>query len=140
MRPLRFPFFILVTLTARISSAYEDDTDNFRADVFACEEAVGHLAACCPRFVPAEARCIHHREETGSCSSYHYYEEDPGIRQDEANCLLALDCAAIQERGICERALEMTSRVSQWSTRTDDYYSPSSSPSTRQEASERLCR
>jgi hypothetical protein len=110
MRPLRFPFFILITLTARIATA--DDTDNFREDVFACEEAVAHIASCCPQFEPEQAHCVYRRERTGSCGVYTEIEEDPGVALAEADCLLELDCGALRERGICERALSIRSRTS----------------------------
>jgi hypothetical protein len=111
MRPLRFPFFILLTLTARIAAA-DEETDNFREDVFACEEAIAHIASCCPQFAPEQARCVYRRERTGSCGVYTDHEEDPGVAPDEAECLLDLDCGTMRERGVCERALSIRSRTS----------------------------
>jgi hypothetical protein len=109
MRPLRFPFFILITLSAGAAGAVEreDDTDNFREDVFACEEAVAHLASCCPDFIATNARCVYDHHSTDGCDSYTKIHEDPAISLTEAECVLDMDCGTIRQRGICERAAAM---------------------------------
>lgn len=131
---LRFPVLLLLTLGARIASADEEAGD-FREDVFACEEAVAHLASCCPSLAPNEVRCLYRRDRTDGCDYAHYYEEDPGIGADEAECLLALDCGTIRERGICERAHEIKSRTSERTTEMGSTRGESSSP-----RSELLCK
>lgn len=92
-------------LSVRIASAaVEEDDDNFRTDVFACEDAVAHLASCCPEFRPGAVRCVYSRHTTSGCDTYTTFREDPAIPLDQAECVLALDCGMLRERGVCERA------------------------------------
>ena len=106
MRP-RFLLFLLafVSLSTRTARANEDeDDDNFRPDVFACEDAVSHLAACCPQFRARAVRCVYTRHTESGCDAYTTFREDPAIPIDQAECVLALDCGALRERGVCDRA------------------------------------
>lgn len=136
MRPLRFPFIVLITLSARVAAASEEsESDDFRQDVFACEEAVAHLTSCCAGLSATEVRCVYRRDVTGSCGYYTHHEEDPGITPREAECLLAIDCDGIRERGICERARDVQSRTSSW---TDEHGSNRGETTTPR--SEPLCR
>ena len=110
MRPLRFPFIVIVTLTARLASAsdtVQDEADNFREDVFACEEAVSHLASCCPELNAKNVRCVHDRHRSDGCDTYTKYREDPAVSIKEADCVLALTCEQIRDGGICQRAARM---------------------------------
>lgn len=104
--PFRFPLLIILTLTARVASA-ADDTDNFREDVFACEEAVAYLGACCPDFVPATARCVFDHHEDHGCDESTRYAENPAVSLDEAHCVLAKDCDSLRAAGVCDRAKRM---------------------------------
>jgi hypothetical protein len=85
----------------------DDEADNFREDVFACEEAVAHLEACCAALDGEAIRCVHDRHRSDGCDTYTKYHEDPAISFGEADCVLSMACAQIRERGICERAARM---------------------------------
>lgn len=138
LRPTRAALVALsFSLTVRVASASSsDDDDNFRADVFACEDAVSYLASCCPGFSPGNVRCVHSRHTSSGCDVYTKYVEDPAIPPDQAECVLALDCGAVREQGICDRAMRLVPE------RSSTYYEMGSSkgPATRSHNAEALCR
>lgn len=138
LRPTRTVLFVFaLSLSVRVASAKaeEDDDDNFRADVCACEDAVAHLASCCPDFHAGDVRCVYSRHRSNGCDVYTKYEEDPAIPLDQAECVLALDCGAVRERGICGRAQRLVPE------RSSSYYELGSSKGgTSSHNEESLCR
>lgn len=100
----------LVLLPLVVSSsrarAYEDDTDNFRPDVLACEEAAAWLEACCPDFDPRVLRCVHTRIDDSSSCGYNKWtvSEDPAITTAESACILERSCDQLVDSGVCTRA------------------------------------
>ena len=47
-----------------------DDSNPFREDVVRCEDALAHLATCCPEVKPAADACSfsHHEDVCGGCT------------------------------------------------------------------------
>lgn len=88
------------------AQADEDDSDNFRPDVFACEEAVSRLDECCPRFEPELLRCVHAKKSGSSSCGYTSWSmgEEPTISIAESECIFAMSCEALIATKVCERA------------------------------------
>ena len=69
-------------------------------DEFECENAVAHLAGCCPNFVTTSIDC-----STGdSCNG-------PALTLDQSQCILGASCATIQSLGLCDRASSAASGI-----------------------------
>ncbi len=100
----------LVLLPLAVSTtrarADEDDSDNFRPDVFACEEAVSRLDECCPDFEPKLLRCVHSKKSGSSSCGYNSWSmgEEPTITIAESECIFAMSCEALIATKVCERA------------------------------------
>jgi hypothetical protein len=74
--------------------------NDLRQDELDCEEAVAHLQHCCPGLALNQVSC---RYERGCMSE----DTNPEISIAESRCVRALDCAALNSTGVCERAAEM---------------------------------
>jgi hypothetical protein len=94
--------FIVVTRGASASS--NDEKNNFRPDVFACEDAVSQLASCCPGFDASQVRCEHLDYQDAGCDIYTTYRESPTFDENESACIVAMDCASLVAQHVCERA------------------------------------
>ena len=75
-------------------------TAEVREDEFDCEQAVAHLAECCPGF-PVEGLYCQHDFGCGST-------RDPDLTLDDSRCILALDCSVLVGKGLCRRAAHLT--------------------------------
>jgi hypothetical protein len=73
---------------------------DWRDDTIACEEAVQHLAACCPGFDPTAVSC-HYDYESGCGSKDWQY---PALDPEESACVLRAECAHLEPSGVCARA------------------------------------
>src|SRR5689334_8220548 len=62
-------------------------------DDLRCEQAVAHLSDCCPGFDPQQFACA-----SGGCGG----SDQRGIEYQDSLCIVSLDCAALQAKGICE--------------------------------------
>jgi hypothetical protein len=84
--------------------ACDSDTDDnqFREDVISCEEAVAHLAECCPEFRPSSAECryYYHRNE-GCVGPDTTTRIDPDIDLRESRCIRNQTCEGLAMRGLC---------------------------------------
>ncbi|WP_394847329.1 hypothetical protein LZC95_07665 [Pendulispora brunnea] len=78
------------------------DHDNFRGDVISCEEALAHLADCCPGFDPGRVRCEYNYDE--GCAGGSTQVEHPTLDSDESQCIRNLECSDLIERDVCTRA------------------------------------
>jgi hypothetical protein len=100
---LRSAAGLLVASTIQ-GESLADDRNNFREDVFACEEAVAWLEQCCPSFDEKSLHCIHDRHKSGGCGVYTYSRQDPAFTLEESACILDRSCEALVNAGICGRA------------------------------------
>ncbi len=94
----------LIVIARGASASTQNDTNNFRPDVFACEEAVSQLASCCPGFNPKAIRCVHLDYEDTGCDTATSYYETPAIDQIESACILHMSCDQLVANGVCTRA------------------------------------
>lgn len=99
---LLVPPMLIASIFACSSST---DTNNFREEVFYCEEALAQLESCCPGFNARAVTCYHYYHESTGCdgktTSTH---EDPAIGTREGQCILSRDCNALVTGRVCERA------------------------------------
>jgi hypothetical protein len=101
---------------AAASSSSTTNDDNFREDVFACEEAVARLAECCPNFDGKDIKCTYYysRNETvNDCNgqtSVTTVQVEPAITTASAACIERTACADLVANGVCARALVAKSR------------------------------
>lgn len=59
---------VVIVLLLRGGIACNEGDENFREDVIACENAVAHVAACCPGVAAPEQACVYHYlRETVDC-------------------------------------------------------------------------
>jgi hypothetical protein len=67
-----------------------------------CEEAVAHLASCCPQFDAGRLRC-----EYGNpgCDDV---KLAPVFSQDDSECITRTSCDALVQSGVCARAQQAT--------------------------------
>ncbi len=119
--PLRLPLtagalaliLLGVSRPVHADSDTHKDTDNFREDVFRCEEAIAHLEECCPRFTtPVACKHYEYTSERSGCESSDRYgsSTDPGLNLDESKCIQALSCQELVSRGVCSRVAAATDR------------------------------
>jgi hypothetical protein len=66
-----------------------------RQDEFICENAVAHLADCCPGFSPSTIECHYDT----SCLGTTY----PELDETQGECILSESCAALGANGVCAR-------------------------------------
>jgi hypothetical protein len=64
-------------------------------DELDCEQAVAHLAECCPDVRPSMFFCQH----VSGCGS----SQAPDFTADDSQCILALDCNGVQAQGLCKK-------------------------------------
>ncbi len=88
----------------------DDDTDQFHPDVFACEDALAKLEACCLGFVADRLRCVRLSVKDTSCGYGRYWREEPVLSPSDAACIDARSCEALVADRVCARALAATSR------------------------------
>jgi hypothetical protein len=96
-RVLPIALFLLL-LTARPTRA----NDDVRPDVLMCEEAVAHLASCCPQFEAGRLHCEFGDEGCGDVKLA------PVFSEDDSQCIVATTCAGLVADGVCARAQEAT--------------------------------
>lgn len=100
---------LLVTTRSVRAAGSNDDHDQFRSSVFACEGAVAHLVDCCPRFDAKQVACTFDYEYTaGACdspdtASWQY----PAISEAQSACILGTSCEQLRRSGVCERAQQL---------------------------------
>jgi hypothetical protein len=110
---------LIIVARGASASTPGDDTNNFRPDVFACEDAVSQLASCCPGFDPTAIRCVHLDYTDGGCDESTSYQESPTFDEAEASCIVHMSCAALVSNGVCERA-QTAVPAQHWSSEEDD--------------------
>lgn len=84
--------------------ACDDDTDDnqFREDVISCEEAVAHLAECCPELRPSDVECRYYfRRDEGCLGPDSTTRIEPDIALRDSLCIRGLTCEGISSRGFC---------------------------------------
>src|SRR5262249_22298212 len=84
----------------------EEDDDQFREDVIWCEDAVAHLAACCPGFDPTKIACRYYFSHTSGCGTETTTSTEPAFTEDESKCLQHTSCHDLVTNGVCERAAD----------------------------------
>src|SRR5262245_57944536 len=84
-------------LVAVTFACVQHDHDNWREDVVACEEAVAHLASCCPGLEPHSLQCLHIHDVYEGCTSSSETKVDPMLDVGESNCILASTCSTLLE-------------------------------------------
>ena len=67
-------------------------------DEFECEQAVAHLAECCPRF---DTRSL-------ICSSGCGYEAGPDLHEEGSECIIGATCEDLQRSGACDAPKRVT--------------------------------
>ena len=91
-------------------SSADHDTNNFRADVIDCEDALARLTSCCPGFDPGRVQCTYYHDKSHSesgCSSHTidtYAHETPALSIDESHCVITRTCDDLVAGGVCARA------------------------------------
>jgi hypothetical protein len=84
------------------------DDNNFRQDVFYCEEALGVLSSCCPSFaalgIPCQYSYSFAPSNTGGCGAGTTTEVDPALSLPESECILSTPCDELVANGVCARA------------------------------------
>jgi hypothetical protein len=97
------PPLLVASVFACASSSTE--SNNFREEVFYCEEALARLESCCPGFSARQVTCYHYyRESTGCDGKTTSTHEDPAIGLRDSQCILDKDCSALVTGRVCERA------------------------------------
>jgi hypothetical protein len=84
--------------------ACDSDTDDnqFREDVLSCEEAVAHLAECCPEVQPTNVECrYYYRRDEGCLGPDTTTRIEPDLDLRESRCIRDLTCEGIRSRGLC---------------------------------------
>lgn len=69
---------------------------DMRQDELDCEEAVSHLASCCPGFDSSAIECFY----VSGCTSNEY----PAISIPQSQCIRGEDCSRLVTTGVCSRA------------------------------------
>lgn len=64
-----------------------------REDELDCEEAVAHLASCCPNYDPTQIACKY----SSTCGI-----TLPALSVEESRCILDLSCDHVVQAGLCE--------------------------------------
>jgi hypothetical protein len=113
------------------ASGDTSDHNQFREDVLSCEDAVSHLAECCPDFDPHAIACQYsyeEQDEPSACpyNSGGYYEDDcnpgaggcssgvstvmqtnPDLDVGTSECIRAASCENLVMTGVCTRVLHI---------------------------------
>jgi hypothetical protein len=127
-------FALIVVTRGASASTTGDDTNNFRPDVLACENAVSHLQECCPGFVAGAIRCVNYDYTDSGCDTSTTYTESPTFDEAQASCIEHMDCGTLVSSGVCKRA--QVAKPAQHTSGTDMGESTSSSG---QDASPPVC-
>ncbi len=69
-----------------------------RHDEFDCENAVAHLAQCCPGFDARTVQCSY----SSGCSTYY-----PALDPAQSDCIRGASCETLVAEGVCERAAQL---------------------------------
>ncbi len=118
---LILPGAILLFFAVDARASRTTDTDNLRADVIDCEEALARLTNCCPGFDPKRVQCTYYYDHshdegcTGSVSDS-TTRETPALDIEESKCVLSRSCDELVEGGVCTRAQEAVERIQSSST------------------------
>lgn len=68
---------------------------DFREDELHCEEAISHIADCCPDADLSTVRC----SEVHGCDS----KDQPVLKLDESKCIQDASCRSIRDSGVCDQ-------------------------------------
>lgn len=85
---------IAARLAAVVGLLFATGAVNVDFDELDCEAALAHLAECCPSFSPR-----HHLCARDGCAEAGRL---PDLAEAESRCIIALDCADIVARSLCE--------------------------------------
>jgi hypothetical protein len=79
------------------------DHDNFREDVFQCEEAVSRLTECCPHFDHRSVTCNYAYDFVpGSCDQPDQSSHvDPELSPAQSDCIIHASCADLVANETC---------------------------------------
>jgi hypothetical protein len=80
--------------------------DHVGEDVLNCEEAVAHLAECCPKFDASLVRCVHYESE--GCDPDRSSNRYPALDVGQSRCVRAASCDVLRSNGVCARAQEQS--------------------------------
>ena len=84
------------------------DDNQFREDVFLCEEAVARLSKCCPGFNADAVACVYYDYVSHDACGSHRQHSDPALTIAESLCIHDVSCEAIVDRDICSRVMPAT--------------------------------
>jgi hypothetical protein len=101
----------VVAVTFAVRAGLPDDS-NFRPDVLSCEDAVAHLAECCPQFDPHAVQCFYSFQVLSGCGDDLSTDQvAPALSPDESACIRAMSCDALRNSTVCARAQKATPYV-----------------------------
>jgi hypothetical protein len=93
---------LAIGLGVALACTNGEDDEQFREEVFVCEEAVARLESCCPGFDARSVPCVFYRS-TG-CSGNQSIVRDPALDTRQADCILDSSCDQIRAADMCRRA------------------------------------
>lgn len=100
------------------SSAYEEDTYQFRQSVLSCEEAVARLIDCCPGFDGARVDCLYFHGKYSGCTTTNEKTINPALSTAESQCIRDTACDSLVSSGVCARAQDARPPSSDVTTHT----------------------
>lgn len=108
---------------------HQEDDNQFRPSVLACEEALARLNRCCGGFDPSLVQCEYYFSSDEGCGTSTRVSVEPAFTLAESHCIIATDCATLKANDVCGRAQKARATCSTESTNAFGTPTPAECPS-----------
>src|SRR5258708_3572357 len=98
MRPSWWGRGFTLSLVVGVALSGGSGACNVREDEFDCENAVAHLASCCPGFDAMSVDCTY----DNACGTTY-----PALDPTQSACIRQLSCESLRALGVCDRAAHL---------------------------------
>jgi hypothetical protein len=105
---------------------YEEDDNEFRADVIECEDALARLQRCCPDFDAKPVLCKFFYSKSSGCGSIATSNVEPAFSTAESACIRNMSCDELVDKKVCARG----QKARAYTTNTTTPYPPSTTSSS----------
>lgn len=86
-----------------------EDDNQFREDVFECEEARARLDNCCGPGVANAVVCEYYDfRGSDGCGNLSASHKDPALTVEDSECVRATTCESLVAQGVCTRAMGLS--------------------------------
>lgn len=106
---------------------YEQDDNNFRADVIECEDALARLQRCCPDFDAKPVLCNFFHSQSSGCGTSTTSNVKPAYSTAESACIREMSCDELVDQKVYERGQKARAYTKKTSTSSSSRTSASSS-------------